>query len=68
MKDERVFSEHDLPFTKRPRKQPPPTCNRDSLGRRALKTFAGAALTGDPTGAVVGAVADTVVDKLWRKR
>lgn len=67
MSDERVFSERDLPFRKLRKQEGRHARSNDSLGRRAIKAVAGAALTGDPSGALAGAVADTVIDKLWRR-
>jgi hypothetical protein len=68
MSDTKKLSEQDLPFRKvrsKPQMQP---CERDSLAKRAAKGLAGAVLTGDASGVVVGLVTDSVVDKLWPKK
>ena len=63
------YSDQDLPFRKVRTKQELPQCEGDSLGKRAVKTVAGAVITGDASGAVVGIVTDSVINRLWpRKR
>ena len=66
--DTRRLSERDLPFQKVRSKQQAPKCECDSLAKRTVKTLAGVALTGDASGAVVGIVTDTMVNKLWPKK
>lgn len=68
MADNKVFSERDLPFQKVRSKSQAPSCDCDSFAKRATKTLAGAALTGDLSGVVVGAVTGKVIDAVWRKK
>jgi hypothetical protein len=68
MSDVKRLSEQDLPFRKVQSKPSPAKCECDSLGKRAAKSLAGVVLTGDPSGAVVGLVADSVIEKVWPKK
>lgn len=68
MSDTTRLSEKDLPFRKVRSKPPTEAGEGDSLAKRAAKTMAGAVLTGDASGIVVGLVADSVIDKLWPKK
>jgi len=68
MSDTKKLSEQDLPFRKIRSKPQTQTCERDSLTKRATKSMAGAVLTGDASGIVVGLVTDSVIDKLWPKK
>jgi hypothetical protein len=68
MSDTKPLTEGDLPFRKLRSKQEMPKPEGDSFGKRAVKAVTGAALTGDPSGIVVGLVTDSVIDKLWPKK